>query len=260
MRNNITNKIFITFALTALILTGCDPGSRCDPDSKLNQKNNSPNIATNSINQKDKAQKNNVISILKKKVTDEQTLQKGKTEDPNQYGMKTNLFQKLTHTKNQKTYDDKANDTLRKQFYASLSWVKKTIEDFGKIIAQIEGDSTHKGTWPQDLINSGQNIQEELEKAINKIDLKKDKLESLSLEKLNEVKTKVDEIEKLRQTWAQFAEDIIKDHTADTGQIKNDVQKLVAHIKTKYDTNIKPELDNIKQKGNDIQKILDEIK
>lgn len=140
-----------------------------------------------------------------------------------------------------------------------MNWDKTTIEDFGKIIAQIETSVFFKGTWPKDLIDAGQIIQEEFDKAINQINSKKDKLDSLSDEKLKELKETIDQIELSKNTWSKFVTDIIKDHKDNKDSIKDNKEKLVYHIKKKYDPGIKPELQKVKDANASIKKILDEI-
>ncbi|AHH13042.1 Antigen P35 (plasmid) [Borrelia hermsii YBT] len=266
---NILNNIFIGFALIAFILVSCNTKGS-EPATLQDAQGNNPTTQTplkpipakpaDDVAQANEAQKQIVINALKQKVASEQAMQKGKAEKNNQYGMKDGVFKKLTNTTNNKTYDTADNKSLREKFYASLDWIEKTIEDFGKIIAQIEADATHKGTWTADLIKAGQNIQEELDKVNTQIDVKKDKLNSLSLEKLNELKVNFEEIEKLKKTWKTFVGEVIADHTADKGSIKNDVEKLAAHIKTPYDKDIKAVPKSTKDTGAEIKKILDEIK
>ncbi|AHH03949.1 Antigen P35 (plasmid) [Borrelia nietonii YOR] len=269
---NILNNIFVVFALIAFILVGCNPKGSDDPATLQDAQGNSNDSTTqtpkkpipakpaDNVAQANEAQKQIVIDALKQKAASEQAIQKGKVEKNDQYGMKDGAFKKLTNTANNKTYDDDGNKSLRATFYASLDWIEKTIEDFGKIIVQIEADAANKGTWNADLIKAGQNIQEELGKATTQIDVKKDKLNSLSLEKLNALKSNLEKIEQSKKTWKTFVDGIIADHTADKGSIKNDVAKLVAHIKISYDKDIKAALQSTKDTGTEIKKIIDEIK
>ncbi|AOW96350.1 complement regulator-acquiring protein [Borrelia miyamotoi] len=275
MKKNILNNTFIIFTLVAFTLTSCKPIDSLINDNKKNTSNNiqgddssqqassDANLAdANDAKQPEDANDANkpLIDALNKKITEEQEMAKSKQESDEQHGMKTDVFKKLTNSSNQKTYDEVENKTLREQFYASLNWEKTTIEDFGKIIGQIEKDDTNKGTLPKDLIDAGHKLQDEFEKIVNQIDLKKDKLNDLPYEKMTELKAKFDEIDSLKQNWINLVKDIVKDHTDDKDSIKNDVKKLVDYIKPKYDSKIKSELDKITTTSGDIKTILDTIK
>ncbi|QFP42379.1 complement regulator-acquiring protein (plasmid) [Borrelia miyamotoi] len=280
MKKNILNNTFIIFTLVAFALTSCKPIDSLINDNKKNTSNNiqgddssqqassDTNLANANLEDaNDAKQPENsneaskpLIDALNKKITEEQEMAKGKQESDEQHGMKTDVFKKLTNSSNQKTYDEIENKTLREQFYASLNWEKTTIEDFGKIIGQIEKDDTNKGTLPKDLIDAGHKLQDGFEKIVNQIDLKKDKLNDLPYEKMTELKAKFDEIDSLKQNWINLVKEIVKDHTDDKDSIKNDVKKLVDYIKPKYDSKIKSELDKIATTNDDIKTILDTIK
>ncbi|ASQ29634.1 hypothetical protein CDQ96_04305 (plasmid) [Borrelia miyamotoi] len=284
MKKNILNNTFIIFTLVAFTLTSCKPIDSLINDNKKNTSNNiqgddssqqassdanladandakQPEDANNAKQPEDTNDANKpLIDALNKKITEEQKMAKGKQESDEQHGMKTDVFKKLTNSSNQKTYDEIENKTLREQFYASLNWEKTTIEDFGKIIGQIEKDDTNKGTLPKDLIDAGHKLQDGFEKIVNQIDLKKDKLNDLPYEKMTELKAKFDEIDSLKQNWINLVKEIVKDHTDDKDSIKNDVKKLVDYIKPKYDSKIKSELDKITTTSGDIKTILDTIK
>ncbi|AHH05430.1 complement regulator-acquiring protein (plasmid) [Borrelia miyamotoi] len=280
MKKNILNNTFIIFTLVAFTLTSCKPIDSLIKDNKKNTSNNiqgddssqqassdvnlaNANLAdANDAKQPENANEANkpLIDALNKKITEEQEMVKGKQESDEQHGMKTDVFKKLTNSSNQKTYDEVENKTLREQFYASLNWEKTTIEDFGKIIGQVEKDDTNKGTLPKDLIDAGHKLQDGFEKIVNQIDLKKDKLNDLPYEKMTELKAKFDGIDSLKQNWINLVKEIVKDHTDDKDSIKNDVKKLVDYIKPKYDSKIKSELDKIATTSGDIKTILDTIK
>lgn len=242
MRYNILNKTFIIFALAAFGLTSCKQNGSLDKSEIIGEKANQ-----------------SLIEAVTKKITEEQNTLKSNTDPSDQYGMKTDLFEKLQNKENTKKYSEDENQNLRKQFYASLNSDKKTIEDFGKIVIQIEKDSLNKGTWPQDLIDGGYKIQAGLENLITQIDAKKEKLNTLASEKMTELKAKFDEIATLKENWIKFVKEVTKDHTDDKDSIKGDVKKLVGYMDPKFKS-IKTGLEKIETTTKEAKAILDTIK
>ncbi|WP_024653773.1 complement regulator-acquiring protein [Borrelia persica] len=282
MQNNIFKNIITISALTAFMLIGCAQ-ENLDPNgkpTKQGDQHDDPNTAKAITNpsivdsglagadgaggdgaDQNKAAIEAIIKELQAKFTTENDKEKGKKEGDTQYGMKTGVFDKIDGAGGKK-YDDAQNEEKRKKFYGSLNWNENTIKEFGKILAKIENNAAKKGTWIKDFVTLGEKIQDEVQKALKFIDDKKEKLNTLSLEQLKELKDKVKTIEDTKKTWTDFVKTLVADHTSKKDGIDN-VETLVDnYLKTKY-TDVIPKLklnETIATTGQKIKTITDQAK
>ncbi|AHH07463.1 Antigen P35 (plasmid) [Borrelia crocidurae DOU] len=253
MRNNILSNIFSIFVLTALVFIACNQnGSADDVSADVNKE--SQGASGDSAKQ-------SVLSKLFKKVADEAKVNKGQKEPDNtQYGLKDTVFKIIKDDKN-KTYDEDTNEDTRHKFYGSLSWKEATIKGLGEVLAKLAGEATYKDTWPKNLVDVGAKVQGVIQVAFGDIETKKDNLNTLSLEKINELNGKVKELEEARTTWTTFVTDLIKDYKADTGSIKTTVKNLVDNYLTpKYNDSLSGLITSSEKLGEDIGKILEDVK
>ncbi|ANF34362.1 hypothetical protein A7978_04440 (plasmid) [Borrelia turicatae] len=268
MRNNILNNTFITFALIAFILVGCNPNGtptkiKSHTNSKANT-NQSDDIKTK-LNSNEEHSQDNLKEDNKKAALIAEIIKKAKTninlvneyknndEDNDQYGMKLGVFKFLTNKENQKTINSPENIHIRQQFYLSLEWREDTLKKFGTILNKIE---KHDTDLVKTILLTGiYYTHEYFEWIINIIHNKKDNLKTLTLQELKDIKNKLTKIEKLRKKWSDTIDNIIAEHEADNG-IKNDNQKLIQHVNSKYDTIFNTEIPNIQVLAQDIENIL----
>ncbi|WP_024654703.1 complement regulator-acquiring protein [Borrelia hispanica] len=245
MRNNILSNIFSIFVLTALIFIACNPGSSAGGDGQ------SEGASGDSAKQ-------SVLSELFKKVAGEGKVNEGKSEPDNtQYGLKDSVFKIIKDDKN-KTYDADEKQDSRYKFYGSLSWKKEAIEGLGIVLAEIGKNVTYKDTWPKNLVEVGEKVQGVIQVAFKQIEDKKEKLNTLSLEKINEVNDKVKKLEEARNTWTTFVAGLLKDYSADKGSIKTTMQKLIDdYLTPKYNDSLSGLITSSEKLGEDIKKILE---
>ncbi|ETZ17865.1 Antigen P35 [Borrelia duttonii CR2A] len=249
MRNNILSNIFIIFVLTAVMFIACNQNGSSD-DSSADVNENSQGASGDSAKQ-------SVLSELLKKVADEGKVNEGQKEPDNtQYGLKDSVFKIIKDDKN-KTYDEDTNKDTRHKFYGSLSWKKETIEGLGEVLTKLAGEATYKDTWPKNLVNVGEKVQGVIQVSFGEIETKKEKLNTLSLEKINELNGKVKELEEKRTTWTTFVADLIKDYKDDKDSIKTTVKNLVDNYLTpKYTNSLSGLITSSEKLGEDIKQIL----
>ncbi|AHH13039.1 Antigen P35 (plasmid) [Borrelia hermsii YBT] len=180
---------------------------------------------------------------------------KNKTEDDSQYGMKQGAFKYLRNSVNQEIMNSAENQYLRKRLYSSLEWNENTIRKFGTIINKIENNQNKDLT--KTILAAGiKHTQGDFEWIINKIENKKDNLKTLVLQELKNIKSKLQEIDKLRQKWIDTTNNIITDHNANANGIQKDNQELLKHVNSQYGRVFKNEIPKIKALAQDIEKIL----
>ncbi|UPA11218.1 complement regulator-acquiring protein (plasmid) [Borrelia parkeri] len=265
MRNNILNNSFITFALIALILVGCNPnGTLAKIKSHTNSKanaNQSNDIQTKSNSDEEHAQDNLkednektalIAEIIKKAQTSIALINgyKNNIEDNDQYGMEWGVFRFLNNEKNKKTLNSPENIHIRKQFYLSLEWKKDTLKKFGTIIK----DNTDN--LAKTILFTGIHYAHEyFEWIINIIHDKKHNLRILTLQELKDIKNKLVKIDGLRKKWRDTIDNIIAEYEADN-DMQNNNQKLIQHVNSKYGTIFNTEIPSIQVLSQDIAKIL----
>ncbi|ETZ17864.1 Antigen P35 [Borrelia duttonii CR2A] len=284
MRNNILKNIITISALTAFMFTSCNTdGTLAIPTSghkdgasaktsgdgpsnspkpfDIDNVGNVGNVDINNDVNYEAKQLADIITELKDKVAAEAKVNEGQKEPDNtQYGLKDSVFKIIKDDKN-KTYDEDTNKDTRHKFYGSLSWKKETIKDLGTVLAKLAGEATYKDTWPKNLVNVGEKVQGVIQVAFKEIEDKKDNLNTLSLEKINELNDKVKELEEARTTWTTFVADLIKDYKDDKDSIKTTVKNLVDNYLTpKYTNSLSGLIKSSEKLGEDIKKILEDVK
>ncbi|AHH13502.1 Antigen P35 (plasmid) [Borrelia hermsii YBT] len=276
---NILNNISVAFALTAFTLVGCNPKSSDLTALQDTQSNNATtqNPAKPTPNDKQKLAQNAlekaqgvkseedkeedkaplIAWITNKTKTDTDLINKYKNsvEDTDQYGMKWGVFKFLNNAVDQKIMNSAENQYLRKQLYSSLEWNENTIRKFGIIINEIENNQNKD--LAKNILNAGTDYaQGDFEQIIDKIENKKDNLKTLTLKELKNIKSKLEDIDTLRQQWKDTINNIIADYEANTDGIKKDNQELLKHINSQYGRIFKDEIPKIKALAQDIEKIL----
>ncbi|AFI31717.1 complement regulator-acquiring protein [Borrelia crocidurae] len=274
MRNNILKNIITISALTAFIFTSCNTDGTLDiptnghkdgastktsgdgPSNILRADGVDNGGVNDGVNDEAK-QLADLIVVLKEKVENEAKVNKdGKEPDNTQYGLKDTVFKLIKDDKN-KTYDEDTNKDTRHKFYGSLSWKKEAIEGLGEVLAKLAGEATYKDTWPKKLIEVGEKVQGVIQVTFGDIETKKDNLNTLSLEKINELSDQVKKLEEARTTWITFVSDLIKDYKDDKDSIKTTVKNLVDNYLTpKYKDSLSGLITSSEKLGEDIKKIL----
>ncbi|ANF34361.1 hypothetical protein A7978_04435 (plasmid) [Borrelia turicatae] len=270
MRNNILNNTFITFALIAFILVGCNIDgtlakikSHTPPQTNTNQSNGTqtkPN--SNEKHAQDNLKEDNkkaalIAEIIKKVQTSIALINeyKNNIEDNDQYGMEWGVFRFLKDKKNGKTLNSPENIHIRRNLYSSLEWKKDTLKKFGTILNKIEKHDTTYHLAKTILSTGVETLQATFEEIITNINDKKENLNNLTLQELKNIKNSLEEIDGLRKKWSDTIDNIIAEHEADN-DIKNDNQKLIQHVNSKYDTIFNTEIPNIQVLAQDIENIL----
>ncbi|APR65329.1 complement regulator-acquiring protein (plasmid) [Borrelia anserina] len=283
MRNNITNKIFSIFALTASILLSCNPypldhinlktnETQSNDTTKLKNINTNPQLSNisdkNAKQAQDQSRKSQEIEsevdktalineIISKAQTNLASIKKynNNTEDPEQYGMKWGAFKILTNKDNKETINSNQNTHMRKKFYSSLEWKEERIKKLGKIINIIS--KTNTSELAKILILTGTNYAYiRFEWGMEIINRKKDNLKTLTLTKLKEIKSNINQIEQLKQKWIDTIDKLIAEYEDNTNEIQNNNQELINYINSQYRTILETELPNIQTLANNIQNIL----
>ncbi|AHH07464.1 Antigen P35 (plasmid) [Borrelia crocidurae DOU] len=276
MRNNILKNIITISALTAFMFTSCNTdGTLAIPTSGHKDgssaktsgdgPSNSPkpfdidnvgNVDINNDVDYDAKQLADIITELKDKVAAEAKVNEGQKEPDNtQYGLKDSVFKIIKDDKN-KTYDEDTNKDTRHKFYGSLSWKKEAIEGLGEVLAKLAGEAAYKDTWPKNLVDVGAKVQGVIQVAFKEIEDKKDNLNTLSLEKINELNDQVKKLEEARTTWTTFVADLIKDYKDDKDSIKTTVKNLVDYLTPKYNDSLSGLIKSSEKLGEDIKQIL----
>ncbi|AMR75873.1 complement regulator-acquiring protein [Borrelia hermsii] len=272
---NILNNIFVAFALTAFTLVGCNPK---DGDLTALQDTQSDNATTQipanlNLNDKQKLAQNAlektqslkleedkaplITWITNKTQTDTDLINKynNNIEDPEQYGMKQGAFKYLRNSANQKTINSVENIQLRKRLYSSLEWNENTIKKFGTIINEIENNQNKD--LAKNILNSGTDYaQGNFEQIIDKIENKKDNLKTLTIQELKNIKSKLEDIDTLRQKWKDTINNIIAKYETNTDGIQKDSQELLKYVNYQYGRVFKDEIPKIQALAQDIEKIL----
>ncbi|WP_376984223.1 complement regulator-acquiring protein (plasmid) [Borrelia recurrentis] len=271
MRNNILKNIITISALTAFIFTSCNTDGTLDiptngqkDGANTRTSGDGPSnipradgVVNDGVNDGAK-QLADLIVVLKTKVENEGKVNKdGKEPDNTQYGLKDTVFKIIKDDKN-KTYDEDTNKDTRHKFYGSLSWKKETIEGLGEVLAKLAEEATYKDTWPKKLVDVGAKVQGVIQVAFGEIETKKEKLNTLSLEKINELNDQVKKLEEARTAWITFVADLIKDYK---DSIKTTVKNLVEkYLTPKYKDSLSGLITSSDQLGKDIKKTLEDVK
>ncbi|ETZ17866.1 Antigen P35 [Borrelia duttonii CR2A] len=278
MRNNILKNIITISALTAFMFTSCNTDGTLDiptnghkdgantktsgdGPSNIPRADGVDNDVDNGGVNDGAKQLADLIVVLKTKVENEGKVNKdGKEPDNTQYGLKDTVFKIIKDDKN-KTYDEDTNKDTRHQFYGSLSWKKETIEGLGEVLAKLAEEATYKDTWPKKLVDVGAKVQGVIQVTFKQIEDKKDNLNTLSLEKINELNDQVKKLEEARTTWITFVSDLIKDYKDDKDSIKTTVKNLVEkYLTPKYKDSLSGLITSSDQLGKDIKKTLEDVK
>ncbi|UPA12595.1 complement regulator-acquiring protein [Borrelia venezuelensis] len=194
----------------------------------------------------------NVTALIEK---DKKHTQKNEPAD--QFGMKNGVFKIVIGNPSQKAYNNPESQSNRRQFYSSLNYNEVKIRKLGIILNQITSDDINRGQLHIDITNAGRAYSQFLfERVIDKIKDVQDKLDSLNFKDLKKIKTKFDEIAKLKLLWKNTADNIIKDYDNDADGIKTDSQKLIEYIREKYGNIFQKEIPKIGILVGDINKIL----
>ncbi|AHH07462.1 Antigen P35 (plasmid) [Borrelia crocidurae DOU] len=274
MRNNILKNIITISTLTAFMFTSCNTDGTLDiptnghkdgastktsgdgPSNILRADGVDNGVDNDGVNDEAK-QLADLIVVLKEKVENEAKVNKdGKEPDNTQYGLKDTVFKLIKDDKN-KTYDEDTNKDTRHKFYGSLSWKEESIKGLGEVLAKLAGEAAYKDTWPKNLVNVGAKVQGVIQVAFGDIETKKEKLNTLSLEKINELNDQVKKLEEARITWTTFVADLIKDYKDDKDSIKTTVKNLVDNYLTpKYKDSLSGLITSSEKLGEDIKKIL----
>ncbi|WP_024653774.1 complement regulator-acquiring protein [Borrelia persica] len=245
MQNNILKNIITISALTASMFIGC-------------AQNNLPEEQDTTRQGSDAAKIEAIVKELQAKFATENQKANGKDEGSDQYTLKNNLFDKVDGAKNQK-YSHADNIEQRKNIYGSIDWNVDTIKKFGKILGDLEG-SAHKANWAKDLLGAGEKIQDEVQKALKLIDDKKDKLNTLSLDKLKTLQGHVNTLENAKKTWITFVNTLVNDHENDKDTIKNNTQNLATYLQREYKNPLPTLGQNSEQARQAIETITNAIK
>ncbi|UCP01906.1 complement regulator-acquiring protein (plasmid) [Borrelia hermsii] len=236
------------------------------PELKPENPNDKQNLAQNALekaqgvkSEKDKEEdKAPLIAwITNKAKTDTDLVNKynNNIEDADQYGMKQGVFQYLRNSANQKTANSVENTQLRKQLYSSLDWSGDKIRKFGTILNTIKRNDTNN--LAKTILLTGINYAQGHFEWIISITYDKTKhLNKLTLQELKNIKSKLQEIDKLRQKWIDTTNNIITDHEANANGIQKDNQKLLKHVNSQYGWIFKDEIPKIQVLAKDIEKIL----
>ncbi|AHH03952.1 Antigen P35 (plasmid) [Borrelia nietonii YOR] len=281
---NILNNIFIGFTLMASMLVGCNPKGGDltalqdgHSDDATTQTLAKPNLTKPNLNDKQKLAQNTlekaqgvksekdkeedkaslVAWITNKAQTDMALINKynNNIEDSEQYGMKCRVFKFLKNKANQKIMNSDENQYLRKQLYSSLDWSEDKIKKFGTIINEIENNENKD--LAKNILNAGTDYaQGNFEQIIDKIESKKDNLKTLTLQELKNIKSKLEDIDTLRQQWKDTINNIIADYEANIDGIPNNHQELLKYVSSKYGRVFKDEIPKTQALTQDIEKIL----
>ncbi|WP_024653772.1 complement regulator-acquiring protein [Borrelia persica] len=274
--NNIFNLIAFSIAFT---LVGCKPsdleqtfnfgkkGKQDTANSKqqglqTDQKKEHGNLIEQQ--QEDDGEKRKLIEFIKTKVKNEIDLLNQydtKTEDSEQYGMKSGVFKFII-------YRDEKNQEIniqspqyaykRKKLYASLKWQEDKIRKLGTILNKIEKNEQAGTTkLAKTILETGiEFIQGKFEDLITNINDTINNLDSLNLEELQQIKESLNTIDDLRKKWTDTIDKIISEYDSNTNNIQQNGTTLKDHVNSLYKTIFQDELRNIKDSVQNIQTIL----
>ncbi|WP_434757061.1 virulence associated lipoprotein (plasmid) [Borrelia puertoricensis] len=285
------HKLAITFTIITLIITTtCKSnfGENSELEKALKKAKYAKQEAlkilktqTTSTDNELNRQKKLIIAMLKNKTTRAKyTLKIHKNdiwrENNDPYGMNEQgqAFHVAKNSDNDEIYSSDRNKTARKLIYLAFEHRLPAITNFGKILNKLaESADTNTNHAPNEYdIKTEYNIFIEnilseakkyahnyFEFALIPLYEKQDKLSSLSLETLNNLKDKFDELQKIRDTCKMYAETIYNDFKNDKDQIKSNAAKLKNYISQNYKQKFLNSFAKTETLANEIKEILDTI-
>ncbi|AHH11168.1 virulence associated lipoprotein [Borrelia coriaceae] len=259
------HKLSVKLILIALITTTCE--SEFDVTEELEEELIRAEDARQIVlepqlsktDEAEKKQKQLIIAILKSKtIMAKYTLKIHKNdmwienmEKSELYGMNTqsSAFHVAKNRDNNEVYATDTNKNARKQIYLALEHRISTITNFNEILnklaegadsnvnyAQNEHDiKTEYNTLIENILAEARKYAHNyFERALIPLYDKQDKLNSLSLDDLRELKDKFDELQKIRDTCKTYAETIYNDFKNDKDKIRTGV---VLHLRNYINKN-----------------------
>lgn len=290
--NILKHKLTVTLIIiTLLITTTCksDFGKNSELEKVLKKVKDTKQTAlkileaqTTRTDDELKRQKNFIIAILKSKTTRAKyTLKIHKndiwTENNDLYGINEQgqTFYVAKNSDNGEIYSSDRNKAARKLIYLAFEHRLPAITNFGKILNKLaESADTNINHAPNEYdIKTEYNILIEnilaeakkyahnyFEVALIPLYEKKDKLNSLSLETLSELKDKFDELQKIRDTCKMYAETVYNDFKNDKDKIRTSSTNLRNYInKNNYKHKFKDLIKKTEEPAYKISQILNKI-
>ncbi len=229
-------------------------------------------------------QKKLIIAILKSKITKAKyTLKIHKNdawiEDNDIYEINAQgqAFHIAKNSDTGEIYASDRNKTARKQIYLALEHRRSVITNFGEILSKLaEGANTNVNYAPNEhdlqteynilieniLTEAKKYAHNYFEIALIPLHDKQDKLNSLSLDDLQNLKDKFDELQKIRDTCKMYAETIYNDFQNDQDHIKDGAAANLRNYinQNNYKNKFKELVKKTEETAYQINQILNKIK